>query len=133
MQLAKEIRNEIKEAKKLRLPWWGILCVIVVALPIYSLFDYLGRPNMALPALNCVGVLGFVIAIKWKLRGHIWFWITMSVIVALHVPLILFVPWTTRWIPALAIAAIDSVDLILLLVVLAAVEKFVNRPIIPQS
>ena len=32
------------------------------------------------------------LALKWKLRRHAWFWGTMAILAALHVPLILFVP-----------------------------------------
>lgn len=87
----------------------------------------LGRFDLALPILNCVAVLGFFIAFKWRRRRHLWFWITMTIIAALHVPLILFVPWTTKWVPAFAIAAIDSIDLIVILAILSVVGKFVER------
>jgi len=50
----------------------------------------------------------------------------MTVIVALHVPLILFVPWGTRWVPALAIAAIDSLDFCLVLWILSFVGNLVG-------
>jgi hypothetical protein len=52
----------------------------------------------------------------------------MAVLAALHVPLILFVPWTTRWVLALAIAAIDSEDLILILAIRSVVGKLVESP-----
>jgi hypothetical protein len=128
MQLANDVKNEVKAARKMRLPWWGVLCVIIGALPIYWLFDHFGRLNIALPTLNCVGMLGFVIAVKWKLRRHVWFWATMAFLAALHLPLILFVPWTTKWVPAIAIAAIDSADLIVMLAILSVVGKFAERP-----
>jgi hypothetical protein len=50
-----------------------------------------------------------------------------TILAALHIPLILFVPWTTRWIPALAIAAIDSADLIVIITILAFVEKVMAK------
>ena len=52
----------------------------------------------------------------------------MTVIVALHVPLILFVPWGTRWVPALAIAAIDSLDFCLILWILSFVGNLMGGP-----
>jgi len=52
----------------------------------------------------------------------------MTIITALHIPLILFVPWTTKWVPAGAIAAIASVDLIVTLAILSVVQKFVEKP-----
>jgi hypothetical protein len=52
----------------------------------------------------------------------------MTILAALHVPLILFVPWTTKWVPAIAIAAIDSADLIAMLAILSVVGKFMEEP-----
>jgi chromate transport protein ChrA len=126
MLLANGVRSDIKAAKKLRLPRWAILPGIVVAFLCAWLFDRFGRLNLMLPIWNGVAVLGLMFALKRKLWPHAWFWITMTVIVAVHVPLILFVPWGTRWVPALAIAAIDSGDLIVMLAILAAVGRFVE-------
>jgi hypothetical protein len=126
LQVANDLKNDVTAARKMRLPWWGVLCIVIGALPIYWLFDHFGRLNTALPTLNCVVMLGFAIAVKWKLRRRAWFWITMTILAALHVPLILFVPWTTKWVPAIAIAAIDSADLIAMLAILSVVGKFVE-------
>jgi hypothetical protein len=135
MPLAKDIKNDIKAAKKIWLPWWAVLCLIIGGLPIVWLFDHFGKLNLFLPTFNCVAVLGFAIAVKRELRRHAWFWGTMAILAALHVPLILFVPWTTRWVPAIAIAAIDSADLIVMLAILSVVRKFkgtATRPLIVQ-
>ena len=51
----------------------------------------------------------------------------MTTLAALHIPLVLFVPWTTKWVPAIAIAAIDSGDLILMIAILAVVGKLVGE------
>lgn len=112
----------------MRLPWWAVLCLIIGSLPIYWLFDHFGRLNIALPTLNCIAVLGFLIALKWKLRRCAWFWIIMTIIATLHVPLILLVPWTSKWVPAIAIALIDSVDFCVVLTVLSVVGKFMEEP-----
>src|ERR1700734_2050860 len=97
-------------------------------MPLPWLFDHFGRLNLMLPIWNSVAVLGFMLALKWKLRRHAWFWITMAVVAALHVPLVLLVHWPTIWVPALSIAAMDSGDLIVMLAVLAAVRKLVDGP-----
>ena len=128
MPLANDIKNDIKAAKKMWLPWWAVLCLIIGGMPIPWLFDHFGRLNLALPTLNCVGMLGFAIAVKWKLRRCAWFWITMTIIAALHVLLILFVPWTTKWVPAIAIAFIDMADFCVILTILSVVGKFMEGP-----
>ena len=89
----------------------------------------LGRlDDLGLPVLNSIVVICYAIAVKRKLARYVWFWITMAVLAALHIPLILFVPWTTRWVPALAIAVIDSVDFILILAILAVIRRLVDGP-----
>ena len=126
MSLANDIKGDIKAARKIRLPWWGVLCLIVGGLPVIWLFDHFGEFNLFLLTFNCVAVLVFAIAVKRKLRRHTWFWGMMTILAALHVPLILFVPWTTKWVPATAIAAIDSADLIVMLTILSVVGKFME-------
>jgi hypothetical protein len=128
MRIRTQLHNDIKAAKKMRLHWWGLLCVMIGSLPIYWVFDHFGRLNLALPTLVGVAVLGCAIAIKWKLRRQVWFWIAMIVFVALHVLLLLFFPWPTKWVPASVFAGISSVELYAMLAILCVVEKFVERP-----
>ncbi len=47
----------------------------------------------------------------------------MTIIAALHVLLIWYVPWGTKWVPAIVIGAIDSVDFCILLWILAVVGR----------
>jgi hypothetical protein len=82
MLLANDVKGDIKAAKKIRLPWWGVLLVIIGSLPTYWPFNHFGSLGIALPTLNGVGMLAFAIAVKWKLRRRAWFWITMTVITA---------------------------------------------------
>jgi hypothetical protein len=128
MSLVHEVKSDIKAAKKWRLPRWAILPGIAFGVLCAWLFDHFGELNLMLPIWNSVAVLCFVLFLKRKLWRHAWFWITMTAVVALHVPLILLVPWGTRWVPALAIGGIDSLDFCLILWVLALVGKFMGGP-----
>jgi hypothetical protein len=128
MPPAKDMKNDIKAAKKIWLPWWAVLCLIIGGLPVVWLFDHFGKLNLFLPTFNCISILGLTFAVKRKLGRHAWFWGTMAILGALHFPLILFVPWTTKWVPAIAIAAIDSVDLVMMLAILSLVGKFMEGP-----
>lgn len=126
MSVAKDVKYDIKAAKNLRLPRWAILPGITIAFLCAWLFDHFGKFNLMLPIWNSVAVLGFILALKRKLWPHAWFWITMAVIALLHVPLILLIPWGTRWVPALVIAGIDSLDFCLILWILSVTGKFVD-------
>src|SRR5215510_3108319 len=128
LPLAHDIKRDIKTARKIRLPWRVLLCGIVASFLSAWLFDHFGKLNLTLPIVNCVGVLGFAIAVKWRLRQRVWFWGTITILAALHVPLILIVPWSTKWVPAAAFAAINSADLIVMLAILALVSKFMGGP-----
>ena len=81
-----------------------------------------------MPTMCSIAVLGLAIAIKWRLRRHVWFWIAVTVIAALHILLILFVPWPTKWVPAAVFAGFGSVDLYGMLAILYVVGKFLERP-----
>lgn len=112
----------------MRLPWWVMLCGIIGSVLIAWLFDHFGRFDLARPALYSIAMLGIAVAIKWKLRRHLWFWNTVTVIVALHVLLVLFVPWTTKWVPAIVIIPIGIADLFATLAILSVVGKFMEGP-----
>jgi hypothetical protein len=112
------------EDRQMRLPWWGVLCVIIGALPVFFLFDHFGKLAIARPTLYSVAIIAITIAMRWKLRGHMWFWITMIFFAALHALLILLIPWTTRWIPALVVIPIGMADSYAMLWVVSVVGQF---------
>ena len=112
--------------RQIRLPWWGVLCVIFGAIPLFLLFYYFGKSALGLPSLISVAMVAIAIAMRWKLRRHLWFWITMTFLAALHVPLVLFVPWTTKWVPAVAITPFGVADLYAMLWILSAVGRYME-------
>lgn len=114
------------EDRQMRLPWWGVLCVIIGALPVFFLFDHFGKLAIARPTLYSVAIIAITVAMRWKLRGHMWFWITMIFFAALHALLILPIPWTTRWIPALVVTPIGIADSYAMLWVVSVVEKYME-------
>jgi hypothetical protein len=92
------------------------------------LFLVSGRLDLARPSLISAAMIVLVIIMRWKLRWHTWFWGTVFFLAALHLPLILFVPWTTKWIPAIVIAPFGIADLYLMLWVLSVVGRFMGGP-----
>ncbi len=72
-------------------------------------------------------MVALAIAMRWKLRRHVWFWVTMTFLAALHLPLILFVPWTTKWVPAIVIIPIGTADLYAMLAIVSVVGKIRGR------
>lgn len=117
-----QAKSDIKAAKKLRLPWWALVAFGVSSFAACALLDHYGQLNMALPLLDCIGIFGFFIYLKWGLRRQPLFWATILVLAALHALLVWYIPWDGKWVPAIAVAGMLSVDLCLMSWVLAAVE-----------
>lgn len=126
MSLRTDIRSDIKAAQKLWIPWWGVLIWMAFCLLVILVCDHFGRLDLSLPILNCIGVLGLLIALRWRLRRQVWFWTAMTIVAALHAWLIWYVPWTGKWVPALAISAIDSADFCAVLVMLSAIGRLMD-------
>src|SRR4051812_27962375 len=95
----------------MRLPLWAYPLVLGGAFLLALLLHHFGRLALARPIVFSVSVIGVTIAMRWKLKSQVWFWITMAFLTALHIPLILFIPWTAKWIPALVLIPIGIVDL----------------------
>lgn len=112
----------------MRLPLWGYIFIPVGAFLLFALFDRFGNVALARPTVFSVSIIIIAVAMRWKLAGHVWFWITMLSLAALHVPLILFIPWTTKWIPVLVIIPIGIADLYAMLWVVSVVVKFMGKP-----
>jgi hypothetical protein len=113
----------MEENKQLTLSWKMKLGIFLGTLLMGLLFVSSGRFELARPALFSIVVIGFAIAMKWELKGRAWFWATMLLITALHVALILCVPWTTQWIPALVITPVAVVDITGILGIIKLLEK----------
>jgi hypothetical protein len=107
----------------MRLPLWGYIFIPVGAFLLFALFDHFGKLALARPTLFSISIIIIAVAMRWKLKGRVWFWITMAFLAALHVPLILFIPWTTQWIPVLALIPVGIADLYAMLWVLSVVGK----------
>jgi len=110
-----------------------VLCVIFGTVLLGLLSIHFGRFDLARPSLISAGMIAIAIALRWKLRRHVWFWITMVILAALDLPLILFIPWTTKWIPAIVIVPFGIADLYVIVWVLSAVGRFVQGPETDQS
>jgi hypothetical protein len=53
-----------EEDRKMRLPWWGVLGIIVGGLPVLILFDHFGKYNLARPTLTSAIMVTIAIAIR---------------------------------------------------------------------
>jgi hypothetical protein len=117
-----------EEDRRMRLPLWGYIVIPVGAFLLFALFDHFGKLALARSTSFSVSIIIITIAMRWKLRGHLWFWVTMAILAAPHVPLVLFIPWTTKWIPVLVIIPVGIADSYAMLWVLSVVGRFMRVP-----
>lgn len=129
-QIENEVKSDIRTARKYHLPWWAMLAIIIGTVLVASLFDYFGKLNLALPALNSILVLSFIIFLKRKFWQKRWFWLTMTIVATLNVLLLPYVPWGEKWVPAIAIAGVNIIGFFAILAILALVERFAEGRIV---
>ncbi len=103
------------------------LWIVAILLPLYFAFLYAGRPDTG--KYVCIGVGMHLIAIwiNWDLRRHLWFWVTIATLLAVHIPFLLIIPWPSRWIPAISVLPFGVVDCGLILGVIALMERLMKR------
>lgn len=127
MRIKQQVKADLRIAKKIRVPWRWLFVIGVGSLILDLLFDHFGRLDLALPTFNSIAVFAFAIIVKRDLGRRAWFWGAMAVLGALHVLAIIYIPWGDKWVPALAIAAIDSADLVFIFAILDAIGAYINR------
>ena len=103
------------------------LVLILCTLPFSFLFDYLVGPAKGRAAWISVGMIATAVWIYWDLRKRVWFWATITILVLLHVPLVLFVPWSNTDYPGVVLLPIGLLDLAIVYGCIKLVEKVMNK------
>lgn len=83
----KELEPEQQEEKPTNYTglWIGL-----ATLPVLMVFTYYGKDEMGMAAAVYLGMATLAVVLYWKLRRHAWFWATIVCVLALHVPLLLY-------------------------------------------
>lgn len=75
-----------------------------------------------------LGAAALAVKLRWKLRKHAWFWATILLILALHVPFLFIVRWPESNVPTIAYSLpIGIVDFLLILGALNLAEKIFSK------
>ncbi|MGC2831164.1 MAG: hypothetical protein WB627_12390 [Candidatus Acidiferrum sp.] len=105
----------------------GLIFAAILA-PVFLLFIYLGKPDMGLAVFLVLGMIMFAIKIRWNLRKNVWFWATIVLILALHIPLLLIVRWPQGKVPTIAYAMPFGIaDFFIILGALGLAEKLFSK------
>lgn len=104
------------------------LVVIACTMPIFLMFAFLwNNPGKGRAAAICTGVIMFAARGCWNLRKHTWFWVTLAIIISLHVLLVLLVPWTSKSYPGLTLFPVGVLDYAIVYGSIKLAEKVMSR------
>jgi hypothetical protein len=84
-----------------RTDWSGTI-IGALLIPVFFLFVYLGKGELGFTVCIVLGMAILAIKRRWKLRRHAWFWATIAIILALHIPFLFSVQWPRSNVPTLA-------------------------------
>jgi hypothetical protein len=122
-----EVRRDMKMARKFWLPWWAILLIITGMTPIFFWADHLGKLNLVMPVMMTFLVVSLVIKLNWEWRQYTWFWVTLTILAAVHVPLCVFIPWPDRGGLRALFAGLATIDTCVMLGILALIHQLAKR------
>lgn len=88
-------------AEKRPTDWSGTI-IGAMLLPVLFFFIYIGKAELGFTACIVLGMSILAVRLRWKLRKHGWFWATIVLIVALHIPLLFIVQWPQSNVPTIA-------------------------------
>ena len=104
-----------------------------VLLPVLIFFDHIGQIYLGLSVFIWLGMILLAIRIRWNLRKRLWFWATIVVVLLLHVPVVLMIPWPRMTINRITLLPIGVVDLLITLGAVRFVEKFIVKAAPPDE
>ena len=105
---------------------WAIVAGIYTS-PLFILFAYFGDPGRGQAAWVCAGSLATATRFLWDLRTRVWFWLTISIIALLHVPLILLIPWPFKQLTYIALLPAGLLDFGIAYGIIRLVENMMER------
>jgi hypothetical protein len=112
---------------KRRADWTGLIITAIVS-PVFFLSIYLGKPEMGFTLGLILGAGILAMKFQWQHRRHVWFWVTIIVVLALHVPLLFIVRWPESRVPTLAYSLpFGILDFVLITAALNLAEKIFSK------
>jgi hypothetical protein len=116
----------MREAKRMW-TFWDFMLLALCVFPLLPLFDHLGKGASGPPAAFSAAIIFVTVKWRWDLSDKLWFRLMVLMIVAAHIPLIFFIPWSTRRIPGLVTGPVWMVDALCILALINWAEKLFDR------
>jgi hypothetical protein len=126
-RLSEKIGLEQMRTKRIRGLW--LLALIVLGAVFAFALDRFGFPELYWPIATTIAISAFAIWGHWDLRGRLWFWATIAIVIVVHAIFFGFVgwPWGAKWVPAFMIAGFWNIDLVAVFALIYFVEKLLGE------
>jgi hypothetical protein len=104
--------------------------ILAFLAPVFFLFVFLGKAEMGFTVIIVLGMTTLAVKLRWRLRKYVWFWATIVLILALHVPLFIIVRWPDTKVPTIAYSLpIGIADFLIIMGAIGFTEKlFLKNP-----
>jgi hypothetical protein len=110
-----------------RADWKGTIIGALLS-PVFFFFVYLGNAEIGFTVSIVLGMVILAIKLRWKLRRHAWFWVTIALILALHIPFLFIVRWPQTNIPTIAFSLpLGIADFLLISGAISLAEKVFSK------
>jgi hypothetical protein len=114
-----------KRMKHKRLGWQAIVGLMVLSVLLCAALGHFDKLQFFWPVVLAVFIPVFTGWGFWELKGQLWFWAVVLLVVAAQIAIFSVVgwPWGTRWVPARAVEGMCTLELIPIFAGLAWLEK----------
>jgi hypothetical protein len=104
-----------------------IFLVALCTSPLFLLFIYFGERGRGAIAWLCGTAIVIIGRFLWYARTHAWYWLTLTAIVLLHVPVIALMPWPVMQLSPIGFLPLAVADLGLDYWLLKLAERIFGR------
>jgi hypothetical protein len=119
--------NESSSEPQGRTDYTGPIIVAMLA-PVFFCFFYLGKADIGFTVCIVLGMVMLAIKLRWKLRRQAWFWVTIALILVLHIPFLFIVRWPQTNIPTIAFSLpLGIADFLLISGAISLAEKVFSK------
>lgn len=109
------------------------LIIFACTLPVLWYFSHIGKTDLGLSIGICLAMNVVAVGMCWDLRRHWWFWVVIVLVLTLHIPVVLMIPWPNVWVSKFTLLPIGLTDLVVTVGVVRLVQKFIVKSASPEE
>jgi hypothetical protein len=124
----KDMFEQIEEPREEQPTDYSGTAIGAALLPVLFFFIYIGKAELGFTACIVLAMSMIAVRLRWKLRKYVWFWATIVLVLALHIPLLFIVRWPQSNVPTIAYSLpMGVVDFLLIMGALSLAEKVFSK------